>query len=315
MSPVDHYVVVGHPVAHSQSPFIHAMFARATGQTMRYGRLHCDIEQGHDFSASVQRFAQSRAGSVGEFDPVSDDDDSRDPGDVTSADGPARGCNVTVPFKFEAYALAVRHTDRARLAQAANVLRFDAEGWLADNTDGAGLVRDIEHNAGVSLTGRRVLMLGAGGAAAGALGPLIAARPAELVVVNRSPERARGLAARHTDLAALHGVTLRAGSIADAGTAFDVLVNASASSLQAEAVPLDGRALRPGALALDMMYGAAARPFIAWAQAQGAVGRDGVGMLVEQAAESFLLWRGVRPDTRPVLAALRHRLDVPAAAP
>ena len=315
MNPVDHYVVVGHPVAHSQSPFIHAMFARATGQAMRYGRLHCDTEQGHDFSASVQRFAQSRAGSVGEFDPVGDDDDSRNPRDVTCPDGPARGCNVTVPFKFEAYALAVRHTDRAQLAQAANVLRFDAEGWLADNTDGAGLVRDIEHNAGVLLAGGRVLMLGAGGAAAGALGPLIAARPAELVVVNRSPERARVLAARHADLAALHGVTLRAGSIADAGTAFDVLINASASSLQAEAVPLDGRALRPGALALDMMYGAAARPFIAWAQAQGAIGRDGVGMLVEQAAGSFLLWRGVRPDTRPVLAALRHRLDLPAAPP
>ncbi len=312
MSSVDYYVVVGHPVSHSQSPFIHAMFARSTGQTVRYGRLHCDAERGHDFAETVRAFAQSRAGSVGEFDALGDDDRAPHADVATSPDGLARGCNVTVPFKFEAYALAVRHTDRAQLAQAANVLRFDAEGWLADNTDGAGLVRDIERNAGVPLAGRRVLMLGAGGAAAGALGPLIAGRPAELVLVNRSPERARVLAARHADLAALHGVTLRAGSIADAGTAFDVLVNASASSLHAEAVPLDGRALRPGALALDMMYGTAARPFIAWAQAHGAVGRDGVGMLVEQAAESFLLWRGVRPDTRPVLNALRHRLDVPA---
>jgi shikimate dehydrogenase len=309
MNPVDHYVVVGHPVAHSQSPFIHAMFARATGQELRYGRLHCDTERGHDFAAMVQSFARSSAGSLGEFDRNVGDDAFWDPTVVTPHEGPARGCNVTVPFKFAAHALAARHTDRAKLAQAANVLRFDAEGWLADNTDGAGLVRDIEDNAGVLLAGLRVLMLGAGGAAAGALGPLIAARPAELVVVNRTAARARGLAERHAEVAAAHGVMLRAGSVDGAGTAFDVVVNASASSLNSEAVPLAGSTLRPGALALDMMYGAAAHPFISWAEAHSAVGRDGVGMLVEQAAESFLLWRGVRPDTTPVLAALRNRLE------
>lgn len=315
MNFVDHYVVVGHPVAHSQSPFIHAMFAKAAGQSMRYGRLHCDTERGHDFATTVKAFAQSRGGSVGEFESIVDVDGAPDPDLVCAHDGPARGCNVTVPFKFEAHALAVRHTDRARLAQAANVLRFDADGWLADNTDGAGLVRDIEHNAGVPLAGRRVLMLGAGGAAAGALGPLIAAQPAELMLVNRTAERAQQLVARHAGLAATHGVTLRAGSIDDAGSTFDVVVNASASSLQAADVPLAGHTLRPGTLALDMMYGAAARPFTAWAEHHGAIGRDGLGMLVEQAAESFLLWRGVRPDTTSVLAALRHRLSRPAGPP
>ncbi len=274
----DRYAVVGNPVAHSQSPFIHAAFARQTGQAIVYERV---LAPRDGFAAAVRAFA----------------------------DAGGRGCNVTVPFKFEACAIAPRRSERAALAEAANVLRFDAEGWWADNTDGVGLVRDIEHTAGVPVAGRRVLLVGAGGAAAGVLGPLLQARPAALWLVNRSPDRARALAARHAALAATHGVTMAAGGLDDAPAGCHVVVNASASSLQGQASPVQARVLAPGALAVDLMYGAAAEPFLEWARAAGAVARDGLGMLIEQAAESFFDWRGVRPDTRPVLQALRARLE------
>lgn len=302
MNNIDHYAVAGHPVAHSQSPFIHAMFAAQTGQSLRYGRLLCPLGEG-GFASTVHDFAASRGGSVGEFDAC---------GSSADAANVSRGCNVTVPFKFEAFALGHRHSERALLAQAANLLRFDADGWLADNTDGAGLVRDIEHNAGVSLAGSRVLLIGAGGAAAGALGALIAARPAEVVLCNRTVDKAEALAARHAAWADTHGVRLQSASLQQPGSAFDVLINASASSLNAGEVPVPASALREGTLALDMMYGAAARPFVEWAAAHGARGRDGLGMLVEQAGESFFIWRGVRPDTAPVLAALQHKLAAAA---
>jgi shikimate dehydrogenase len=282
---VDRYVVTGNPVEHSQSPFIHAAFARQTGQTLDYGRLLIPLD---DFAGTVQGFASGSSGGA----PA----------------GPARGCNVTVPFKFEAFALAARHTARATLAQACNTLRFDSapEGWLGDNTDGAGLVADIERNAGVPMRGRRVLLIGAGGAAAGVLGPLLATQPTELVVANRTLDKAQALVVRHA--AVTHGAVLRAATLADCGEGFDVVINATASSLAGAAPPVAVQALGPGALALDMMYGPAAQGFLAWAEAHGARGRDGLGMLVEQAAEAFLLWRGVRPDTTPVLAELRARL-------
>jgi shikimate dehydrogenase len=298
MHNIDHYAVAGHPVAHSQSPFIHAMFAAQTGQSVRYGRLLCPLDEG-GFASTVRDFAASRGGSMGEFDSC---------GSSTDAGNVSRGCNVTVPFKFEAFALGQRHSERALLAQAANLLRFDAEGWLADNTDGAGLVRDIEHNAGVTLAGSRVLLIGAGGAAAGALGALIAARPAEVVLCNRTVDKAEALAARHAAWADAHGVRLQSASLQQPGGAFDALINASASSLHSDEVPVPASALRQGTLALDMMYGAAAQPFVDWAETHGACGRDGLGMLVEQAAESFFIWRGVRPDTAPVLEALQHKL-------
>ncbi len=305
---IDHYVVVGNPVAHSQSPFIHAMFAQATGQAMRYGRLLCPIDDAGGFAREIRVFAAASGGTVGDFDATA----GASVGDFDVATRrPARGCNVTVPFKFDAFQLGARRTERAALAQAANLLRFDADdegGWLADNTDGAGLVRDIEHNAAVELGGRRVLLIGAGGAAAGALGPLIAARPAELVLCNRTPDKADALAARHAAWAGFHGVSLSVESLQSPGFGFDVVVNASASSLHASAPPVPASVLRDGALALDMMYGAPAQPFIAWAESHGARGRDGLGMLVEQAAEAFFVWRGVRPDTAPVLAALQLRL-------
>jgi len=285
MTSADRYAVAGNPVAHSRSPHIHSLFAQQTGQAVDYGRLLCPLDA---FAATVQAFAGEGA----------------------------RGCNVTVPFKFEAFALAARRTPRAELAQAANVLRFDTDaqgGWLADNTDGIGLVRDITVNAGVPLAGQRVLLIGAGGASAGVMGPFIEAGCAELVVANRTVAKAEELVARHADVARRHGVRLSARSLQDAGEAFDVVVNGTATSLSGEGVPVGPQVLRTGSLALDMMYGPAAQGFLDWARSHGATGRDGLGMLVEQAAESFLLWRGVRPDTAPVLRELRALVDAPGA--
>jgi shikimate dehydrogenase len=220
-----------------------------------------------------------------------------------------KGCNVTVPFKFESIPLAREVTPRARQAQAANVLRFDADGWLADNTDGIGLVRDLQANAGFRLAGARVLLIGAGGAGAGVLGPLLEAAPAQLQLVNRSRARAEALVQHHAALAHTHRVALAAGALADAERGFDLVLNGSASSLAGAAVPVADHVLKPGTLAVDLMYGTAAAGFLHWAGAHGAVGRDGLGMLVEQAAEAFFVWRGVRPETAEVLRRLRARLD------
>jgi shikimate dehydrogenase len=280
---MDRYVVAGNPVEHSQSPFIHAQFAEATGQALTYTRRLVPIGAFAEGVASFRREAAEQ-GNV------------------------ARGCNVTVPFKFDAFALAPQRSERAALAEAANVLRFDPTGWLADNTDGIGLVRDIERNAGLRLRGQRVLLIGAGGAAAGALGPLIEASPAELVVANRSLDKAQALVERHRAWAELHGTRLAARSLAECGEAFNVVINATATSMQGAAIPVADTVLRPGCLALDMMYGPAAAGFLSWATRHEAQARDGLGMLVEQAAEAFFIWRGVRPDTAPVLAALRSRL-------
>lgn len=270
----DRYAVAGQPVEHSRSPFIHARFAELTGERIAYGRLPCPLD---GFAETVRAFAA----------------------------GGARGCNVTVPFKFEAPALAAGLTPRAALAQAVNTLRFDASGWQGDNTDGAGLVADITRHAGVAIEGAELLLIGAGGAAAGVLGPLLEARPRRLVVANRSPERAAALVQRHAALAAREGVVLQARALAECGGGYGIVVNATAASLAGAGVPVSAAVLAPGALALDMMYGPAACAFLEWAREHGAAGRDGLGMLVEQAAESFAFWRGVRPPTEPVLAALR----------
>lgn len=284
-SPPDRYAVLGHPVAHSQSPFIHAQFARQTGQHIDYGRIDCPLD---GFEATVRQFIASANPAAGL--------------------GPARGCNITVPFKFDVLPLASQLTPRAALAQAANVLRFDEGGWLADNTDGMGLVRDIQQHASQPLAGTRVLLIGTGGAAAGVLGPLIEAGCSAVTVANRTVDKATRLAHRHASWAEQHGTRLSATALADAGEAFDVVINSSASSLAGANVPVHPRVLRPGTLAVDLMYGSAARLFIDWAAAHGATGRDGLGMLVEQAAGAFALWRGVWPDTPPVLAALRQHL-------
>jgi shikimate dehydrogenase len=230
------------------------------------------------------------------------------------ADTGARGCNVTVPFKGEAFAACVRLSERARRAEAVNTITFEADGWVGDNTDGAGLVRDIERNAGVPLRGQRVLVLGAGGAAAGALDPLLAARPAALVVANRTPARAQAVIARFAAHAARLDVPLSAAPLEAPGADFDVLINATSASLNAAVPPLPVGTLRPGALALDMMYGAASQPFMRWARTQGAIARDGLGMLVEQAAEAYGVWMGVRPNTFQVLTGLRREVDAQVAA-
>ncbi len=291
----DRYAVAGNPVEHSRSPVIHSLFAQATGQSIDYGRLLCPLDA---FKPTILAFAQAGA----------------------------KGCNVTVPFKFEAFEMATRRSARAELAQAANTLRFDSAegpegqeatqgGWLADNTDGVGLVRDITLNAGVALKGQRILLLGAGGASAGVLGPLIEAHPAEIVMANRTVEKAQSIVDRHADWARQHGVTLSARPLNDPGQAFDVFINGTAASLSGSGIPVGPEVLRPGTLALDMMYGPAAEAFLSWAREHGAVGRDGLGMLVEQAAESFFIWRGVRPNTTPVLAHMRALVDQPKVPP
>jgi shikimate dehydrogenase len=275
---MDHYCVLGNPVEHSKSPAIHARFAELTGQAVAYSKLLAPLD---DFPGTLQRWM----------------------------DGGGRGCNVTVPFKFEAFRLASSATERAQLAQAANTLKFDGGLIAADNTDGMGLVNDIQNNAGISLAGCDLLLLGAGGAAAGVLGPLLAAGPRRLVVANRTQARAAELVARHANHPSLQHLLQKTELIAHGlqglEADFDVIINATASSLSGAALALEPRLLKPGALAYDMMYGAAARDFAAWARTHGAVPRDGLGMLVEQAAESFFLWRGVRPPTRPILASLR----------
>ncbi|MBL8328142.1 MAG: shikimate dehydrogenase [Rubrivivax sp.] len=286
LADADRYFVLGNPVAHSQSPFIHQAFAQQTGQRLIYDRRWCPMD---GFEAAVRALAGDTEG------------------------GRVRGCNVTVPFKFEVPALARVLTPRAALAQAANVLRFDADGWLADNTDGIGLMRDLQQHEGLDLRGREVLVIGAGGAAAGVLGALLECSPARVHVANRSPARAEALVARHATLAQAHSVALTAGALdalsSGAIPAFDLWINASASSLAGAASPAPAVVMAPGAVVVDLMYGAAAEPFLAWARTQGASRTvDGLGMLVEQAAEAFFLWRGVRPQTAPVLAALRERL-------
>jgi shikimate dehydrogenase len=271
---MDEYCVMGNPVEHSRSPWIHARFAELTGQTLQYTRRLIPLDG----------FAQG----IADF----------------RAEG-GKGCNITVPFKFEAAALATNETPRARLAQACNTLRFEADGIHADNTDGVGIVQDIAHNAGVTLKGRSVLLLGAGGAAAGVLGPLLEAGPAHITVANRTVAKAHDLLRRHSALAAQYGAVLRASELQSLDASFDIVINATASSLAGGAVPVAPRVLGPGALAYDMMYGPAAQGFMDWARRHGAVARDGLGMLVEQAAESFSIWRGVRPPSAQVLAELR----------
>lgn len=274
-SAADLYCVMGNPVAHSRSPAIHARFAELTGQALTYERRLVPLD---GFVQGVREFV---------------------------AEG-GRGCNITVPFKIEAPKLATHCSERVQLAGAANVLTFDADGSIhADNTDGLGLVADITRNAGVSLEGRDVLLLGAGGAAAGALGPLLRAGVRHITVANRTLARAQTLVQSHAALALLQNTELLALTPQALDANFDVIINATASSLAGGEVPVPAHVLRPGSLACDMMYGPAAQGFLDWARHHGATPRDGLGMLVEQAAAAFLLWRGVRPPSAKVLAEMQ----------
>ena len=272
----DRYAVVGNPIAHSKSPEIHAAFARQTGEDIDYARL---LAPSDGFRTTVESFR----GAGG------------------------KGVNVTVPFKLEAFDLADDISQRAKDAQAANFLRFDEGRIHADNTDGIGLTRDIVRNLGVGLAGKRVLLIGAGGAAQGVLTPLLEYEPRILTIANRTVEKALLLAEtfRHKPIAEASVISgLSFGELA--GHHFDVVINATSASLYDELPPLPADAFAAGALAYDMMYAAKPTPFLAFAAARGAKTSDGFGMLVEQAAESFLLWRGVRPETAPVIAMLRN---------
>lgn len=288
--PPDLYCVMGHPVEHSRSPWIHARFAQLTGQALTYERRLVALD---GFAAALRSFAASGG----------------------------RGCNITVPFKLQAAQLASQCSERVQLAGAANTLSFIGGAIVADNTDGLGLVADITRNAGFELAGRDVLLIGAGGAAAGALGPLLAAGPRRVVVANRTLARAQALVQAHAALPTLQKTKLLAliPQALDANLAknldFDIVINASASSLAGDAVPVPASVLRAGALAYDMMYGPAAQGFLDWATRHGAHARDGLGMLVEQAAEAFALWRGVRPPGAQVLAELRTLMAAPAPNP
>ena len=273
-SSADLYCVMGNPVAHSRSPAIHARFAELTGEHLVYERCLLPID---GFAQGVRDFI-ARGG---------------------------RGCNVTVPFKIEAAALATHRSERVQLAGAANTLVFGPDGIHADNTDGLGLVADITRNAGVPLAGRDVLLVGAGGAGAGVLGPLLEQGPRSLVVANRTLARAQALVQSHLALAALQKTKLLALDLQGLEHDFDLIINATASSLEGAGVPVPAQVLRPGCLAYDMMYGPAAQGFLDWATQHGAQARDGLGMLVEQAAEAFQLWRGQRPPAAQVLQELR----------
>ncbi|MBK6009485.1 shikimate dehydrogenase [Ramlibacter ginsenosidimutans] len=269
---------MGNPVDHSKSPWIHARFAQLTGEPVEYGKRLIGMDE---FVPAVRAFI---------------------------AEG-GKGCNITLPFKFEAASLVDSCSERATLAQACNILRFEGGRIHGDNTDGIGFVADVERNAGVRLAGLDVLLLGAGGAAAGVLGPLLQAKPRRVVVANRTLAKAQALVQRHAALAQAEGVDLQAVALDAVTGSYDVVANATASSIAGAAVPVDPRVLKPGALAYDMMYGPAAAGFLQWAGEHGAVGRDGLGMLVEQAAEAFLVWRGVRPPSAQVLAELRQELQ------
>jgi shikimate dehydrogenase len=272
----DRYAVIGNPIAHSKSPQIHAAFARQTGQDIEYERLLAPLD---GFRVTVEGFRAS-GGS---------------------------GANVTVPFKLEAFDLADEVSQRAKDAQAANFLSFDSGRIRADNTDGAGLTRDIAGNLGFGIAGRRLLLMGAGGAARGALQPLLAQQPAILTIANRTPEKALQLAEAFRYHPAAASSVLSALRYEElAGHRFDLVINATSSSLQGELPPLPAGVFAGGSLAYDMMYDRRLTPFLVFAQFQGAARlADGLGMLVEQAAESFFLWRGVRPETAPVIASLR----------
>jgi len=272
-SALDRYGVVGHPVSHSLSPFIHAMFARETGQAMSYRPFDVRPE---DFERRVREFF---------------------------ADG-GLGLNVTLPHKVAAGELADELSERAAHATSVNTLAFQDGRLLGDNTDGAGLVRDLCDNLGVVITNRRLLIIGAGGATRGILAPLLGLEPTAVVIANRTPERAAALAAAFTDL----GVTQGVGFEDIVPEPFDVIVNATSASLSGDIPPIPAAAIGPDSVCYDLAYGRAASAFVQWATRLGcARAEQGLGMLVEQAAESFRLWRGVRPATPQVLAALRER--------
>lgn len=275
LAEVDRYVVFGNPVKHSRSPQIHAAFAEETGQRMSYRAQLIALGA---FAVTAREFFA----------------------------GGGKGCNITVPFKLDAYAFADELSGRARRAGAANTLALQNDGRIyGDNTDGVGLVRDIEQNLAWEIHGKRVLVVGAGGAARGILEPLLRRHPASLVIVNRTPEKAEQLAHEFADLGAVRACSFETLT----GNQFDLVINATSTGLRGESLPLPSNLLAQDCCCYDLSYGAAPTPFMRWAACEAAWAvADGLGMLVEQAAESFCIWRGVRPHTRPVIEMLRADL-------
>lgn len=274
--PRDEYAVMGNPIAHSKSPRIHSLFAEQTGEAVHYTAIQVD----------PGGFAQA----VGNF--------------VASG---GKGLNITVPFKQEAWQLVDRRSERAERAGAVNTIKIENSKLYGDNTDGVGLVNDLVRNNGVTLQRKRILLMGAGGAARGVLAPILEQHPTLVVIANRTESRARDLAQEFSDLGRVQGCGYDATL---ASQQFDVVINATAASLQGELPPLPEGILAEAGCCYDMMYGAEPTPFMHWARLHGAtIILDGLGMLVEQAAESFMLWRGVRPETLAVIQLLRQEMQ------
>lgn len=270
---IEKYTVIGHPIAHSKSPFIHQAFAQQFDKTIVYDRTLAPLD---GFLATLQQL--QHAGY--------------------------RGANVTVPFKFEAFAACQQRTPRAQLAGAVNTLRFQADGLLGDNTDGVGLVNAITHHCQTEIRGKQILLLGAGGAAQGVILPLLEQRPASLTVANRTLSKAQAMLQQFAGVAAEYAVALQACPFEALTTGYPLIVNATSASVQSETLVLPSTLFTAQTLAYDMMYGRET-DFMAQARAAGAQVADGLSMLVEQAAEAFYAWHGLRPDTAPVMAALR----------
>jgi shikimate dehydrogenase len=280
-SSLDRYAVIGNPIVQSKSPIIHGLFAAATGQKMEYGKVEGRIG---DFAKQMDEL---RAGGM-------------------------RGMNVTAPFKLEAFAYATHLSESAKLAGAVNALKFDGDEVHAQNFDGVGLVNDIERNHKTLMRGKRVLLLGAGGAVRGALLPFARCEPSLLVVANRTVAKAQELVDMlHTQ----SSVNVQASGYEDLKESFDVIVNGTSASLFGQAPPLSNSVFQAASLVYEMAYGKGATPFLLQARAAGA-GRlvDGVGMLVEQAALAFEWWRGVRPDTQEAIAQLNVPIVWPSPA-
>jgi shikimate dehydrogenase len=275
----DKYAVIGNPIAHSKSPQIHKMFAEQTGQNISYEKVQSPLD---GFAATLERLRSEAY----------------------------KGCNITVPFKLQAFHLSTRPTTRAIAANAANTLTFEGGDILADNTDGVGLVRDIEQNFGLVLQGKRVLLMGAGGAARGVRMPLVLAQIQRLVIANRTFVKAKEMedemvgSGRKQDGNPVDAEIVAKNYAELSDEQFDVVINATSGGLSGEMPPLPPTIFAHNALAYDMMYGRET-PFMKFAREHGAQVADGLGMLVEQAAEAFYSWRGVRPDTAPAIAALR----------
>ena len=271
---IDHYAVFGNPIEHSKSPEIHRNFAQLTGEAVVYEKQLVDV---NSFESAAIAFFKT-----------------------------GKGLNITVPFKLEAYSFAARLTERARRAGAVNTLALQADGTiLGDNTDGIGMVSDIVDNLGWIIENKKVLILGAGGAVRGILQPLLAQNPKALVIANRTIEKAKQLAQGFSELGSIKGCGFE--HLSD--FKFDIVINGTSASLAGDLPPLPDTLLAKGACCYDMMYGAEPTVFMHWAQAHGATSvADGLGMLVSQAAESFKLWRGVKPDVQSVIEKQRAKL-------